>query len=686
MKVGKIIMDCLLMIPVLMVLSTVFVIDKNLANGVVSGKYFWFYTSMGVLSIVTLIFAFSRKSYFLFNMQDFLVLLFVGSILLSSFVFNDASQNTTKLVVLALLVVLYFTLLPLNPLLKGTLAQHNARFYTPFVRRSLRLRRVKNKVLLCKDTSQRLAFSNDVVRDYAEQRAKATNLLIMHSKSPLGDLGVYFIVLTGLIEAVWGLRQLYGFSTSQHPLFKLTGSFFNPGPYAGYLAVVFPLALYFGVHGTGRKVQGEWQKVKGIRCRVSLLPFAIRLLPQILACVTYIAILLVLPAAMSRASWLAVIAGSLVVLCGHYSDHFSYFKNYYGKYKKKILPIGFIVLVSLFAALSGMYFLKKDSADGRSLMWKIALQTATKHPLGVGLGNFSGAYGDEQAAYFASGKGTKTEEYVAGCPEYGFNEYLQIAVESGVISLGLFLAIVFLSLQSCFISREWGIAGSMVSLLVFAFFSYPFSLLPLLIIFVFLLANSTRITQIYTDNHLKSAQICVICALSICLSITALCLYKAYPAYQAYKKWNTSKIYYGAGLYKDVAKNYEELYPLLNDQIQFLFEYAQSLSKSEQYTKSNEILKRAMQISCDPMLYNIEGKNYQALKEYDRAEACFIKASNITPNRLYPFYLLTKLYHEMGLQDKVNEMADIVQTKEPKVHSRAVEEMRIEVKKLRIKN
>jgi len=85
------------------------------------------------------------------------------------------------------------------------------------------------------------------------------------------------------------------------------------------------------------------------------------------------------------------------------------------------------------------------------------------------------------------------------------------------------------------------------------------------------------------------------------------------------------------------------------------------------------------------MLYNIIGKNYQALKEYDRAEICFIKATNITPNRLYPFYLLTKLYHEMGLQNKVNEMASIVETKEPKVHSSAVEEMREEVRKLRIK-
>ena len=93
-----------------------------------------------------------------------------------------------------------------------------------------------------------------------------------------------------------------------------------------------------------------------------------------------------------------------------------------------------------------------------------------------------------------------------------------------------------------------------------------------------------------------------------------------------------------------------------------------------------------MQISCDPMLYNIMGKNYQALEEYKQAEDCFTKATHIVPHRLYPFYLLTLLYHEMDLQDKVNEMADIVQTKEPKVNSTAVREMRQKVNELRVVN
>ena len=55
-------------------------------------------------------------------------------------------------------------------------------------------------------------------------------------------MGVYSI--RSRIEAVWGIRQVYGFTYSNHSLYALTGSFYNPGPYSGYLAMIFPICLY----------------------------------------------------------------------------------------------------------------------------------------------------------------------------------------------------------------------------------------------------------------------------------------------------------------------------------------------------------------------------------------------------------------------------------------------------------
>ena len=53
------------------------------------------------------------------------------------------------------------------------------------------------------------------------------------------------VMLAAGWQAVLGLLQIYGFEASKHSGYAMTGSFFNPGPYAGFLAVAFPLAADF---------------------------------------------------------------------------------------------------------------------------------------------------------------------------------------------------------------------------------------------------------------------------------------------------------------------------------------------------------------------------------------------------------------------------------------------------------
>ena len=52
------------------------------------------------------------------------------------------------------------------------------------------------------------------------------------------------IVGIGCLLAGWGLLQLYGFCHSNHFLYRITGPFFNPGPYSGYLAMLLPVCLH----------------------------------------------------------------------------------------------------------------------------------------------------------------------------------------------------------------------------------------------------------------------------------------------------------------------------------------------------------------------------------------------------------------------------------------------------------
>ena len=89
-----------------------------------------------------------------------------------------------------------------------------------------------------------------------------------------------------------------------------------------------------------------------------------------------------------------------------------------------------------------------------------------------------------------------------------------------------------------------------------------------------------------------------------------------------------------------------------------------------------------MKLSGDPMIRYIAAKNEQSMGNYQKAENLLLHAIDMLPERIYPYYLLTKLYSEPTFfqEDKFIKAADAVLKKEPKVESTAIREMREEVK------
>ena len=594
-------LNLLFTIPFISVLFTVFIISNELRDGIIIGKYFWFYGSMFFITIISPVIYFLNRNKIQITVIDCMVVTLTISILLSSIAINN-NLNTTKIVTFTLLVTLYFFL--------------------------------------------RVLFSQNI---------NSTQIILLA------------LIITALFESVLGLMQLQGFAHSNHSLLKTTGTFFNPGPYAGYLAIIFPVALHWSLD-----FMKKYKKLKIINLSENKLFDKIvwnnlyEYVVGVLSILAAISIFLILPASMSRASWLALLFGSGAVIV------FYYFK------KTKIWIIcAFVGVLAL--SFSGIYNLKKDSADGRLLMWKVSLQAAIQNPEGVGLGHFPAAYGKAQVKYFSLNEASEQEENVAGTPEYAFNEYLQISVESGIISFILYITLMIFAMLKAFRNNQYGIFGALISLSVFALFSYPFSMLPHLILLVSLLAATATNTNNYSKESLCGFILKGSAVLSFMI-ITVLCLINRYPVYKAYKNWSSNFIY---GLSSEERlENYERIYPLLKDDINFLFEYAQSLARDEKREQSNTILHRAMQISCDPMLYNVMGRNYQALKQYDKAEQNFITSTLLVPHRFYPYYLLAKMYDETGDTVKAVETAEIVLTKEVKIHSPAIDEMRQEARKI----
>ena len=116
-----------------------------------------------------------------------------------------------------------------------------------------------------------------------------------------------------------------------------------------------------------------------------------------------------------------------------------------------------------------------------------------------------------------------------------------------------------------------------------------------------------------------------------------------------------------------------------------MFEQAHALHKAGQWHASIELLEETMKISSDAMVLNIIGKNYQALGQPYLAEGWFIRSTHRLPNRIYPYYLLAKLYAEHPKcfpKEKLEWAVKMVLEKEAKVESTAIKQMREEVKAL----
>lgn len=471
-----------------------------------------------------------------------------------------------------------------------------------------------------------------------------------------------FLLVVFLVKALWGLAQLYGFARSYNELFSITGTFFNPGPYSGFLALGVPLALGFSLD----KGLSRMKRSLGFVCLV--------------------AIFLILPSTMSRASWVAAFAGGLVVVFQFYG--FRFMGSCFRFLQSVSLRITMVIMVgSLVVGLfAGAYKMKKESVDGRILLWSVSLEAVKDHPLfGSGYGRFAAVYGDAQATYFIQ---NRTEDQIlrADITDYGFNEYVQIAVELGIVGLVLFFLLVgsvfnFKNLKSNSDNANLKgcpyILASFVAFLFFAAFSYPFSVLPLAILFVFFLAllapSSGKISFIVP----VWLQVVVI---ALCWCIAAYSAYQILSTRESYYQWSEFRVFQHNYNKKETSKKYAALYPYLKHDKYFLFEYGKFLCLTGKHEESNRKFNEYFYYGSDPMAHNYTGFNFMELGEYNNSVNAYIHALHIVPNRFYPLYMLMKLYEKIGNGENAKICAKLILEKPIKVPSPEVTQMQNEAR------
>lgn len=469
------------------------------------------------------------------------------------------------------------------------------------------------------------------------------------------------IVLFACYEAMIGAGQLIS-GNGRHHIFVLTGTFQNPGPYSAYLMIagsivlcrvpftIYHLQAHFphlfsGIYHlslANRWARRFWknERMKSIvKETVYYSLSVIAFLP-----------LLILPATWSRAAFVGMGVCALWI------------------FKKRYWRFRWYVCGALVAVAVAFYFIKRGSADGRSLIWMASLTTWMHDMwLGVGVGGFRHACA-EGIAEMWNANHDSAKFASAGVTDYAYNAMVKILVEQGLVGALLWITITLLAMWRLY-KLSVSLFMGMLSLLVFSMFSYPFELLPYRIIAVMVFAWSESRDKSTLCLHLNK----IICTFVSIITIAFSWFFKTEITERIEHDKDATLF---AGMRNSAfLSDYYELLPYETDNPQYLFDFAKTLREETRYEDSNAILRMGTQVSADPMFYIIMGNNYRDEQLYDLAKETYEKAYSIMPNRLYPMYLLMMMYADKGDEALANDMAKRVRHSYVKIESNATKQM-----------
>lgn len=154
------------------------------------------------------------------------------------------------------------------------------------------------------------------------------------------------ILTLAIAESAIGLLQCFGYLPSENNLFPMTGTFKNPGPLGGFVTVGLSIAI-----PCLSLIMTRDQKEAG---RLSCLV-------KIASLLTFFLGMVVLPASMSRAAWLALIVALSL---------FAYREKKFRLFFKRRRYVICILIVLLLTFMAVTFAIKKDSALGRFHIWK----------------------------------------------------------------------------------------------------------------------------------------------------------------------------------------------------------------------------------------------------------------------------------------------------------------------------
>jgi O-antigen ligase len=415
---------------------------------------------------------------------------------------------------------------------------------------------------------------------------------------------LWALVISGVLQDITGMLQGFGIFPSGSNEFPITGSFYNPGPYGGYLAIAFIAGICLLLNYSNKKKH----------FRILLLVF--------LSFTLYM-----LAASDSRTAWLATAISIGYLLCRSPVRHKIHILN-----RSKPLAI-LLCCVLIVVFCMGLYLYKKGSADARLLVWTTSGQMIADAPVfGHGTGSFSKLYMHYQSEYFKEYPASHFH-IVSDNRTQAFNEFVQIGCELGSIGLLLVCLLPYVVFRSK--GTDCSIKALLACLCVFAFFSYPLRVFPLCILFPVMFGLCT--TSVLFEWKLNRTHSFVAVILFLILISQSIILFLRHT--KAFERLEQ-----------------EEPEIILSGNKKYMSQYAKFLfNRGDYVTFINTVTKEdfpfmTSELACDM------GIAYIRIHREQEAEQILLSAYHMVPSRILPKYLLFRLYKQSGKKEKAVAM------------------------------
>jgi O-antigen polymerase len=471
-----------------------------------------------------------------------------------------------------------------------------------------------------------------------------------------------FILVIGIVVA---FLQYFGYLPSYYPSLGITGMFFNPGPFAIFIAG-FAVAVYavILIEITTRNY------------------FSVTLLG-----VLFISCLFFLIKSDSRSAWVGT-GSSLAIVSLLFAK------------ARPNARFFFILRNRIFLLSSGilslpvaywLYFLKEESAKGRNIIWGSAWSLIRDHWFcGIGTGNFAATFIYYQGQYLRE-CGTRTDAILAGDTRFAFNDLLQLAAETGLTGTVLYIVILYFLIRQLrgawqlAVKKKWcllaflSFTAILVVMMVAGQTAYPLQVISIAIVFwgsiaVFSVVLSGKRNQIAVN--LSGHGTAVAAAV-----IGLICFYCSCQQMGTYLRWEILR----AETHQSAANKIQAMLAFhgVDTDALYLQELAKLYMVRAEYGQAIPFLEKAIRLSPEKELYYDLGTCYEKCHQKRKAHDAFLLVKEAIPNLVKPRYLMAMLEYNTGDKKAFLSAADAALSFEPKIVTSEVAYMRYQLRMLK---